>query len=304
MQPTETAVDAWDGSFTYEALDRISTLIAHHLVAQGVGPESMVPLCFDKSCWAIAALMGVIKAGGAMVFIDPANPANRRREIMSQLNGDYILTNSNHAASWESMGVRPIIIDGKLIDCLREFGASPRTGVSPENLLYVVFTSGTTGKPKGCLITHKAFLSGALQHAAKSNLGPRTRVMQLASYSFDVSVLEILTSLISGACVCTPDSAAMTQGLASIINSYQITWAFLTPSLVKLVKPYEVPSLKTLILGGEKLHKADIETWAAHLQLVNGMLREQSTRLSLPRVTLANSQCRIWPIRVFYRRSW
>jgi non-ribosomal peptide synthetase component F len=263
-------VDAWDGSFTYKALDRISTLIAHHLVAQGVGPESAVPLCFDKSCWAIAALMGVIKAGGAMAFIDPANPASRRREIISQLNSDYVLTNVNHAASWESMGVRPIIIDSSLIGCLREFGASPRTGVTPETLLYIIFTSGTTSKPKGCLITHKAFLSGALQHAAKSNLDPRSRVMQLASYSFDVSVLEILTSLISGACVCTPDSAAMTQGLANIINTYQITWAFLTPSLVKLVEPYEVPSLQTLVLGGEKLNRADIEKWAAHLQLVNG----------------------------------
>ncbi len=264
-------MEAWDGSFTYEALDRISTLITHHLVAQGVGPESVVPLCFDKSCWAIAALMGVIKAGGAMAFIDPANPATRRREIISQLNTDYVLTNANHAASWESMGIRPIIIDSSLIGCLREFGASPRTGVTPETLLYIIFTSGTTSKPKGCLITHKAFLSGALQHAAKSNIGPRSRVMQLASYSFDVSVLEILTSLISGACVCTPDSAAMTQGLANIINSYQITWAFLTPSLVKLVEPYEVPSLQTLVLGGEKLHRADIKKWAAHLQLVNGM---------------------------------
>ena len=214
-----------------------------------------------------------------MVFIDPANPESRRREIMNQVNSDYILTNASHAASWEGMGIRPVVIENKLVDCLREYGASPRTGVTPDNLLYVVFTSGTTGRPKGCLITHNAFLSGALQHAAKSNLGPGSRVMQLASYSFDVSVLEILTSLISGACVCTPDSAAMTQGLASIINNYQITWAFLTPSLVKLVKPYEVPSLKTLILGGEKLHKADIETWAGHLQLINGMLFCTNRRL-------------------------
>lgn len=279
-QPDAMAVEAWDGSFTYGTLDRISTQIAHHLVAQGVGPETMVPLCFDKSCWAIATLLGVIKAGGAMVFIDPANPESRRREIMSQVNSDYILTNASHAASWERMGIRPVVIENKLVECLREYGASPRTGVTPDNLLYVVFTSGTTGRPKGCLITHKAFLSGALQHASKSNLGPGSRVMQLASYSFDVSVLEIVTSLISGACVCTPDSAAMTQGLASIINLYQITWAFLTPSLVKLVKPCEVPSLKTLILGGEKLHKADIEAWADHLQLINGI----STSMTSPLV--------------------
>ncbi|TVY84950.1 Nonribosomal peptide synthetase [Lachnellula suecica] len=270
QQPDELAVDAWDGSFTYKELDRISTLVAHHLVAQGVVPESSVPLCFDKSRWAVAAMMGVLKAGGAMAFIDPANPASRRTEIISQLRNDYVLTDASNAASWESIGIRPIIIDNNLIDCLPELGASPRTGVTSETLLYIIFTSGTTSKPKGCEITHKAFLSAAVQHAVKSNLDSRSRVMQLASYSFDVSVLEILTSLISGACVCTPDSAAMTQGLANIIDSYQITWAFLTPSLVKLIEPDQVPSLQTLALGGEKLSRGDIEKWAGHLQLING----------------------------------
>ncbi|KAI1861959.1 uncharacterized protein JN550_010590 [Neoarthrinium moseri] len=274
-RPTALAVDAWDGSFTYEELDRSSTRIAHYLVLQGVGPESVVPLCFDKSRWAINALLAVIKAGGAMVFIDPANPASRRQEIMRQLNKtndsvDFILTDACNASSWEAIGVRPIIVDETLVKRQREYGAVPRTGVSPTSLLYVIFTSGSTGTPKGCLITHNAFLSGALQHAAGSNLGPESRVMQLASYSFDVSVLEILTSLISGACVCTPSSAAMTQSLASIVNDYRITWAFLTPSLVKLIQPHEVPTLKTLILGGELLHAADIKTWADRVQLING----------------------------------
>ncbi|KAK7987126.1 hypothetical protein PG988_002114 [Apiospora saccharicola] len=270
-QPQATAVDALDGSFTYRELDRCSDRIAHYLVSMGTGPESIVPLCFEKSRWAIAALMGVIKAGGVMVFIDPANPRSRREEILKQLpNADFVLTDAHHEASWQEMAVRPIVVDDELVQGLREYGITPRTGVSPSNLLYIIFTSGSTGIPKACQITHSAFLSGALQHAAKSCLGPESRVLQLASYSFDVSVLEILTSLISGACVCTPGNAAMVQGLAATINQYQITWSFLTPSLVKLIKPDEVPTLKTLILGGELLHKADIQIWAPRLQLVNG----------------------------------
>jgi non-ribosomal peptide synthetase component F len=265
------AIDAFDGSFTYEELDRCSDRIAHYLVSMEVGPESMVALCFEKSRWAIVALIGVIKAGGASVFIDPSNPRSRREEILKQLpNTEFVLTDSHHEKSWRQMGIRPIVICDELVKGLREFGITPRTGVCPDNLLYIIFTSGSTGIPKACQITHSAFLSGALQHAAKSNLGPRSRVLQLASYSFDVSVLEILTSLISGACVCTPGNDAMVKGLADVINQYQITWSFLTPSLVSLIKPDEVPTLKTLILGGELLHKAAIQIWAPRLQLVNG----------------------------------
>ncbi|KAK7911863.1 hypothetical protein PG985_014344 [Apiospora marii] len=270
-QPQAIAVDALDGSFTYRELDRVSDRIAHYLVSMGTGPESIVLLCFEKSRWAIAALMGVIKAGGAMVFIDPGNPRSRREEILKQIdNADFVLTDAHHAASWQEMAVRPIVVNDELVQGLREFGTTPRTGVAPNNLLYIIFTSGSTGIPKACQITHSAFLSGALQQAAKTCLSADSRVLQLASYSFDVSVLEILTSLISGACVCTPGNAAMVQGLAATINQYQITWSFLTPSLVKLIKPDEVPSLKTLILGGELLHKADIQIWAPRLQLVNG----------------------------------
>lgn len=275
-RPQAMAIEAWDGSFTYEELDRCSTRTAHYLVSQGVSPECVVPMCFDKSRWAVIAMMAVIKAGGAIAFIDPSNPASRREEIVRQLNFnnkdsiDFLLTDSSNAASWEAIGVRPIIVDQALVNRQCEFGAVPRTGITPTNLLYVIFTSGSTGKPKGCLITHNAFLSGALQHAAGSNLGPESRVMQLASYSFDVSVLEILTSLISGACICTPSSAAMTQGLSSIINDYRISWAFLTPTLVKLIKPYEVPTLQTLILGGELLNVDDVRAWAPCVQLING----------------------------------
>ncbi len=238
-QPDSPAVDAWDGRFTYAELDAVSDRIAAWLIYEEyVGPESIVPLCFEKSCWAIAALMGVIKAGGAIVFIDPANPISRRRDIMEQIDGQFVLTSNTQAETWENeMGVRTVVINEEFVASLSPVQHAPESGATPSSLLYLIFTSGSTGKPKGCLIPHKAFISGALQHAAKSNLSRSSRVMQLASYSFDVSMLEILTSLISGACVCTPDMASLAQGLHPIITRFAITWAFLTPSMVKLLRP-------------------------------------------------------------------
>lgn len=270
-RPDAVAVDAWDGSLTYSQLDTVANQIGHYLVQHGIGPDSMVPLCFEKSCWAVAALMGVLKAGGALVFIDPANPQSRREEIMGQIDARFVLTSAGQAEPWESMGVKTILVDQELVESLLNTPISPpEVRTTPQNLVYVIFTSGSTGKPKGCLIQHQAFLSGAVQHSAKGNLKSTSRVMQLASYSFDVSMLEILTSLISGATVCTPGDAALINGLAWVINIYRINWTFLTPSMVKLLHPEEVPGLETLSLGGEPLHKVDIETWAPRLQLING----------------------------------
>lgn len=272
LRPNSLAVDAWDGRFTYEQLHHMSSQVARFLVTQGVGPEFKVPICMDKSRWAIVALMGAVQAGGAIVFIDPEHPTTRQQSIYDQLGANFILTDASHAALWRDNGSQPIVIDGDFVNGLdqTESHTVNLKSTEPDALLYVIFTSGSTGKPKGCLVPHTAFLSGAVQHAAKSNLDEGSRVLQLASYSFDVSMLEIMTSLISGACVCTPGPEVQ-EGLAAVINRYNITWTFLTPSLVKLITPEQVPTIKTLALGGERLDKIDIETWAEHLQLINGV---------------------------------
>ena len=269
-RPDATAVYAHDATFDFKQLDDLSTRLAHLLVDLGVEPEDIVPLCFEKSAWAIVGILGVIKAGAAFVFIDPSHPENRREVMMSQVEAKLVISSSQQAALWKTTAKTTIIVDQDSIEKLSFHDRAPSTSVTPSNLLYVIFTSGSTGTPKGCIIEHSAFCSGSLQHAAKACIGPSSRVLQLASFVFDVSILEILTSLISGACICLPSTAAMMLGPAHLINDMAITWAFLTPSLAKMIKPSDVPHLKTLALGGEPLTRTDVETWAGHLQLING----------------------------------
>ena len=269
-RPDKTAVYAHDATLSFKELDDLSTRLAHLLVELGIEPEDIVPLCFEKSAWAIVGILGVVKAGAAFVFIDPSHPANRRDFMMSQVEAKLIISSSQQAALWETTAKRIIKVDRDFIEKLPVHGRAPSTNVTPSNLLYVIFTSGSTGTPKGCLIEHSAFCSGSLQHAAKACISPSSRVLQLASFVFDVSILEILTSLISGACICLPSTTEMMLGPAHLINDMAITWAFLTPSLAKMIKPSEIPNLATLALGGEPLAKVDVETWAGHLQLING----------------------------------
>jgi amino acid adenylation domain-containing protein/non-ribosomal peptide synthase protein (TIGR01720 family) len=269
-RPNAIAVDAHDATFTYAELDEASNRIAHYLVGLGIQPEDVVALCFEKSAWAIAGILGILKSGAAMVFLDQQHPESRREYITTVAEAKVIIYSRQQAHLFESNSLPSFIVSKDTLESLPHHDAAPTTTVKPSNLLYIIFTSGSTGTPKGCLIEHQAFCSGSIRHAKRACILSSSRVLQLASYTFDVSILEILTSLIHGACICTPDMAMMANGPAHIVNEYRITWTFMTPSLVKLMAPSMVPTLKTLALGGEPLSKIDVETWAGHLHLVNG----------------------------------
>ncbi|KAK6086190.1 non-ribosomal peptide synthetase protein [Seiridium cupressi] len=264
------AVNAWDVDFKYFELDQLSTKLANHLRNLGVGPETIVPLCFEKSGWAIVAVLGVMKAGAAFVFLDPAYPMARLDEIVSQVDAKVVLSSLDQAPLWRVSSVRVLVVDNVSIESLPSVAYRPDTGVTPESALYVIFTSGSTGKPKGCVIEHHSFLTCARAQAARSQMTASSRVLQGASYSFDVSVMEMLTALTVGACVCVPNERIKKRSVIDVINDFRITWAFLTPSVVKFIKPTDIPHLKTLILGGEALTTQNIQTWAGHVNLING----------------------------------
>lgn len=264
------AVNAWDIDLAYWELDYLSSVLAHHLQSLGVGPETIVPLCFEKSGWAVVALLGVIKAGGAFVFCDPSYPIARLTEIVTQVGAKVLLSSLSTASLWESSGLHVQIVDNVAIESLPSTTGMPVTDVTPSNALYVIFTSGSTGKPKGCVIEHHSFLTCAAAQAARASITAGTRILQGASYSFDVSVMEMLTALTVGACICIPSEGAKNRSVTRVINDLKITWAFLTPSVAKFIKPAEVPCLKTLVLGGEALTTQNIQTWADGVQLING----------------------------------
>jgi amino acid adenylation domain-containing protein len=264
------AVNAWDVDFQYIELDQLSTKLAHHLRSLGVGPETVVPLCFEKSGWAVVAVLGVLKAGAAFVFLDPAHPVSRLSGIAKQVGASVILASLGQAPLWRGSSMRVLIIDNVSIESLPSITNEVDSGVKPSNALYLVFTSGSTGEPKGCVIEHHSFLTCARAQAARSHMTLSSRVLQGASYSFDVSVMEMLTALTVGACICVPNDSVRKRSVVDVINDFRITWAFLTPSTVKFIKPASVPHLQTLVLGGEALTRQNIRAWAGHVRLVCG----------------------------------
>ncbi|KAE8146387.1 hypothetical protein BDV25DRAFT_143753 [Aspergillus avenaceus] len=268
-QPDASAVCAWDGDFTYKELDQLSSALAVHLRKLGVGPEAFVPLCFEKSRWTIVAMVGVMKAGGAFVQLDMSHPRARLQGICREVSAQLIVTSASQAPMAEQLATQTVIVGHNAGPWSDSTGQSTGVMVNPHNALYAIFTSGSTGTPKGAVITHSAFCTSASNYGNRLALTQESRVLHFVSYGFGVSIADALTTLLFGGCICVPSETARIDDLATSIHRYKVNWAHLTPSVIRSLRPQEVPSLQSLMLTGEPMSRADVKIWATDVQLMN-----------------------------------
>ncbi|KAL9103485.1 MAG: hypothetical protein Q9163_001481 [Psora crenata] len=292
VTPNSEAVCAWDGSLTYDQLNLLSDVVAEHLVLRSVGPGVYVPLAFEKSMWTIVAALAILKAGGAFVPVDPNGPNARLAEILMEVNARIVVTMEPFVSKFESLvqhvevvTISTVSLDrsqGNLVDGTQA-GISQRAGVKrscttnldgihmsavgPRDPIFVLFTSGSTGKPKGMVHEHAAISTHATTHGdAMGYQG--ARVLQFAAYTFDVAIIDIFTTLLFGGCVCVPSEEDRRDNIIRVINDMKVDYAILTPSFAGLIEPSEVPTLKTLAIGGEPLPQERIERWSEKVKLI------------------------------------
>ncbi|KAM0418809.1 hypothetical protein ACHAPT_012250 [Fusarium lateritium] len=271
QRPSETpAIQAWDASFTYLELDALATKLAQHLVSLGVRPEKYVPLCFEKSAWTVVATMAVLKAGGALVSLDPTHPPERVNFLVHNVDAELILCSPSLTHKFEGLGIPTFAVGPETISLLPDVPVgSLQIQVGPNNPAYIIFTSGTTGLPKGTIIEHGAFTTGATAHSKAIKMTSASRVLQFASHTFDASVMEMLSTLIVGGCICIPSDQERMNDLAAVITKLNVNWTLLTPSVASVLRPDSVPTLRVLVTGGEAMSTDHITKWANHAALVN-----------------------------------
>ncbi|EUC31159.1 hypothetical protein COCCADRAFT_6918 [Bipolaris zeicola 26-R-13] len=267
-QPDAQAICAHDGEYTYAELDVVTDRLAHHLVQLGVAPETFVPTCFDKSMFAIIAMLSVIKAGGAAVPLDATHPANALQTRLEDADSKIVLTTAARAEKFEGLIDKVIVVDDSLLQSLPAVRGPIYTGVQPHHPVFVIFTSGSTGRPKGVVLEHSAIVTSAEAHGTKIGLDHNSRMLQFASYTFDNSLEEMFTTLQRGGCVCVPSEADRVNDLAGVVTRLNVNIMDLTPTVASLLSPEEVPTLKRLCLGAEPLTKALIELWSQHVSVV------------------------------------
>ena len=270
LPPKTSAVCSWDGDLTYSELMMLARRLSKHLAALGVGPEVYVPICFEKSSWAVVTMLGVLLAGGAFVPLDPTHPDNRIKFIVDDVRAKVILTSSKYRERFTSFtDVMTLVVDGALANQSQPMIRTDVPMPNPDNAAYLIFTSGTTGLPKGTIVSHRAFATGATEHAPQILMTKASRVLQFSNLCFDASIMEILTSLITGACVCIPSEEERMNNIAGAISRMSVNWTLLTPSVAKVLKPEDVPSLRVLVTGGEAMQAGHIAKWVGKTSVVN-----------------------------------
>jgi amino acid adenylation domain-containing protein/non-ribosomal peptide synthase protein (TIGR01720 family) len=268
--PDAAAICAWDGDFTYAELDALATKLAHHLVvSMGVETKDVVPLCFEKSKWMPVAVLAVMKAGAASVALDTTLPAERLRSIIRQVDPKIILT----SVAKENMAKRLIenvavpISDVHLANLDPNLGPLPE--VEPSNKLYIVFTSGSTGVPKGVIITHSNFSSAICHQQVALGFKSTSRVYDFAKYAFDVMWSNLLHTLTAGACLCIPSEAEASNDITRSLVSYKANFADLTPSVASTLRPTDLTTLEHVLFSGEVLTTHLAAQWAEQATVLN-----------------------------------
>jgi non-ribosomal peptide synthetase component F len=272
-QPNAEAVCSWDGIFSYLQVEQLSCHLACHLINLGLQTGDIVPLNFEKSRWTVIAILAVIKCGAAFALMDPKQPIQRRQTMASQVQAKFLLTSSHYSES--SSRIAPdacmvVVSEETMKNRDSSTLAQVFPTVCPKSLMYVIFTSGTTGLPKGIMINHNTYTSGALERQKSVGYDGVSRVLDFTSYTFDVSIDSMLVTMISGGCVCIPSDEDRMSDLSGSIRRLRVNMANMTPSVARVLDADILPSLRSLGIGGEACSIADISNWGKQTRIVIG----------------------------------
>jgi amino acid adenylation domain-containing protein len=255
--PDRTAVVADDGSLTYEELERRSRQLARHLETLGAKPEAPVGVLMDRTSDLLVSLLGVLKAGGAYLPLDPAYPQDRISYMLEDSGARVVLTRDRFQpilAGWPGRVVR---LDADWPEIAGEGSDPPGSRARPDQLAYVIYTSGSTGRPKGVEIPHGALVNFLTAMARQPGIAPEDILLSVTTHSFDIAGLELYLPLLAGARVvlarreAAADGAALLRLLAgsgaTLMQATPATWRLLLAAGWDGAPPLRV------LCGGEAL---------------------------------------------------
>lgn len=264
-QPDATALVFGNQQLSYGELEQRANQVAHHLQQLGVGTGSLVGLSTERSFEMLIGLLGVLKAGGAFVPLDPSYPRDRLSFMASDAGLNILLTQQHLLSTWANTASfeQVLCLDSDWATITQQPSSRPVCPASSNDLAYVIYTSGSTGTPKGVLLEHTGI--GNLVQAQIEHLGidSSDHVLQFAAFSFDASVFEIVMALCTGATLhlAKREQILPGPGLVELLREQRISVLTIVPSALAVVPYTELPDLRRIIVAGEACPAELVARW-------------------------------------------
>ncbi|MBV9927466.1 MAG: amino acid adenylation domain-containing protein [Acidobacteria bacterium] len=256
LTPLAPAVEAGGQRLNYAELNRRANQLAHHLRSLGVGPEAKVGLYLEPSSDVPVAMLAVLKAGGAYVPLDAAQPAGRTAYMLEDCGVAVLLTQERLAGRLPAHAARVVTLDADREEIGRQREDDPECRTTADNLVYVMYTSGSTGEPKGIAIVHRA-VNRLVRNVSYVELNESHRVAQASNLAFDASTFEVWGALLNGACLAVaPPPPLGLEELGAFVRGAGVTTLWLTAGLFHQVVEGGLNGfggVRQLLAGGDVL---------------------------------------------------
>ncbi|MFJ6074074.1 non-ribosomal peptide synthase/polyketide synthase [Streptomyces sp. NPDC093065] len=277
-RPTAPAVEGPGETLTYAGLDARARALAARLTTAGLRPGDLAALALPRSVDLVVAQLAVQQAGAAHLPIDPDYPAERARYMLDDAAPVLVLSHRELVDRFPDalfVDDGPAGADDEPTGADTEPSGADRTAgvrvpVTSRHPAYVIYTSGSTGRPKGVVTTHAGLAALATAQAERLGIDATGRVLQLASPSFDASVMESLMALATGATLVIPEPGPLAgELLGETLTGRRITHALIPPTALTGLDPENAGTLHTLVVGGEACTAALAARWAPGRRMVN-----------------------------------
>ncbi|MCD4737527.1 MAG: amino acid adenylation domain-containing protein, partial [Bacteroidales bacterium] len=274
--PEAIALTFNDFSLTYRELNCRANKLAHYLKSLGVVRETIVGLCIDRSVEAIVSILGILKVGGVYLPLDPKYPLDRLKFMLRDTKAPFLLTRAGLENKFSDIKIKKICFESIEKALWEQPKENLCSGAISENIAYIMYTSGSTGQPKGIEITHRNVLR-LIINTNYVNLDKDEILLQYASISFDASTFEIWGALLNGGqlVVCPPGNL-LPEVLGQIIKNNNVTTVWLTAALFHNIVENSIESLSSvrqLLAGGDVLFPESVKKVLRELKgicLING----------------------------------
>ncbi len=285
--PNSIALSLSEETLTYQQLNEAANQLAHHLVKLGLQQKQVVGICLDRSFDLMISLLALWKAGATSVCIDPNYPKERIRFIVSDCQPAMLISQGDFCNELKLKLSQPNEFSPVILDLNREQAFVTQQSnenltakAAPDEVLYIVYTSGSTGEPKGVLIEQRGVINMAYAQIDELGIHSQDHILQFARFTFDAFFWETLGAWLAGAqlCLISKEIKLIGNDLVRALKTASISIATLTPSVVETIPSGVIlPDLRCLVLAGEAPSVATVEKWSKHCQVINAYGPSEAT---------------------------